>query len=134
MRPNLLLIGPDAVVDECLDRLIASVVSPVLFCDGARPALTNGPVRSLILRDVDRLTRPDQERLIEWLNHHDAGTRVIATSARPVFPYVERGEFSDALYYRINTVTLVLSERPDVGWIGHAQPSTISHHEAPHTL
>jgi hypothetical protein len=134
MRPNLLLIGPDDVVGECLDRLIASVASPVLFCDGAKLALTNGPVRSLIVRDVDRLTRTDQERLIEWLNNHDDGTRVIATSSRPVFPHVERGQFSEALYYRLNTVTLVLSERPDVRWGGHLQPSTGSYRGAPHTI
>jgi hypothetical protein len=134
MKPNLLLIGPDAVVGECLDRLIASAASPVLFCDGAEPIFTTGPIRSLIVRDVDRMTRTDQERLMEWLNRHDCDTRVIATSARPVFPCVERGQFSEALYYRINTVTLVLSERPDVGWIGQAQPRTSSGYGAPHTL
>ena len=134
MRPNLLLIGPDAVVGECLDRLIASAASPVLFCDGAEPIFTNGPIRSLIIRDVDRLTRTDQERLIEWLNRHDSDTRVIATSAWPVFPYVGRGQFSEALYYRINTVTLVLSERPAGRWVGHAQASTGAGYGAAHTI
>jgi len=134
MRPNLLLIGPDAVVGECLNRLITSVASPVQFCDGAAPDLTNLPIRSLIVRDVDRLDRADQERLIEWLNRHDDHARVIATSARPLFPHVERGAFSDALYYRINTVTLVLSDRPDMHWIGHALPSTSSGDDAPHTI
>jgi hypothetical protein len=134
MRPNLLLIGPDAVVGECLDRLIASAASPVLFCDGAEPILTNGPIRSLIVRDVDRLTRNDQERLIEWLNRHEEDTRVIATSAQPVFPCVERGQFSEVLYYRINTVTLVLSERPDRCWVGHVPQATSAGHGAPHTL
>jgi Sigma-54 interaction domain len=134
MRPNLLLIGPDAVVGECLDRLITSVASPVQFCDGAAPTFTNVPIRSLIVRDVDRLNRADQERLIEWLNRHDEDARVIATSAHPIFPHVERGEFSDALYYRINTVTLVLSERPDVHWIGYALPSNHSGDGAPHSF
>jgi hypothetical protein len=134
MRPHLLLIGPDAVVSDYLDRLITSVAPPVQFCDGAAPDFTNVPVRSLIVRDVDRLDRAEQEQLIEWLNRHDAETRVIATSARPVFPRVERGEFSDALYYRINTVTLVLSDRPDVHWIGHALLSTNSGDGAPHTV
>jgi hypothetical protein len=131
VRPNLLLIGPDAVVGECLDRLIASVASPVLFCDGAKPTFTNGPIRSLVVRDVDRLTRTGQERLLDWLNRQDVGARVIATSARPVFPHVERGAFSEALYYRINTVTLVLSERPDVRWVDHALQSTGSCYGAP---
>jgi hypothetical protein len=134
MRPNLLLIGPDTVVGEYLDRLIASAASPVQLCDGAAPDVTNVPIRSLIVRDVDRLDRADQERLIEWLNRHDEIARVIATSARPVFPRVECGEFSDALYYRLNTVTLVLSDGPDVRWIGHVLPSTNSGDGASHTL
>jgi hypothetical protein len=106
----------------------------VLFCDGAEPIFTNGPIRSLIVRDVDRLTRTDQERLIEWLNRHDEDTRVIATSARPVFPCVERGQFSEALYYRINTVTLVLSARPDGRWVGPVPQASSAGHGAPHTL
>ena len=59
-----------------------------------------------------------------WLNRHDEGAQIIATSTRPVFPRVARGEFSDALYYRINTVTLVLGDGPDVRGIGHVLPST----------
>jgi len=75
------------------------------------------------VRDVDRLSQADQERLVEWLNRQDGETRVIATSARAVFPHVEQGAFSAALYYRINTVTLVLSERPDTRWVGGAPPT-----------
>ena len=132
--PNLLLIGPDAVISECLDRLIASVPGPVLFGYGAGPDFTTDPVHSVIVRDVDRLSQADQERLVEWLNRQDGETRVIATSARPVFPHVERGEFSAALYYRINTVTLVLSERPDVRWVGNAQRSTCAERGAPRAI
>ena len=109
--PNLLLIGPDAVISECLDRLIAVVPSPVLFCDGAGPDFANDTVHSVIVRDVDRLSRADQERLVEWLNRQDGETRVIATSARPVFPHVEQGEFSAALYYRINPQRSTRAER-----------------------
>jgi hypothetical protein len=50
--------------------------------DGTEPIFTNGPIRSLIVRDVDRLTRTDQERLIEWLNRHDRDTRVITRVGR----------------------------------------------------
>ena len=114
--------------------MITSVASPVQFCDGAAPDFTNVPIRTLIVRDVDRLGRADQERLIEWLNRRDVDARIIATSARPIFPRVERGEFSDALYYRLNTVTLVLSDGPDVRWIGHVLPSTNSGDGASHTL
>jgi hypothetical protein len=131
--PNLLLIGPDAVVGECLDRLITTVVPPLRFCDGTDAEFTDGPVQSLIVRDIDRLTRAGQERLIAWLNRY-GDARVISTSAWPVFPHVERGEFSEVLYYRVNTVTLVLSERPDVRWFDHQPLSTSRYHGAPHTI
>ena len=131
MKPNLLLIGPDAVVGDYLDRLIPSVTSPVQFWDGAAPDFTHSRMCSLIVRDVDRLDRADQERLIEWLNRHGEDGRVIATSRGPVFPHVERGEFSDALYYRINTVTLVLGEGTEMRWIGHLPPSTNAAEGAP---
>jgi hypothetical protein len=132
--PNTLLIGPDDVIGECLDRLVTSAASPVLFCDIAEPDFTNRGARSLIVRDVDRLTHTNQQRLVEWLNRNDGDTRIIATSARPVFPRVERGEFSEALYYRLNTVTLVLSEPIDVSWAGPAQQSIGTDHGATHTL
>ena len=132
--PNLLLIGPDAVISECLDRLLASVPGPVLFGDGAGPDFTTDPVRSVIVRDIDRLSQADQERLVEWLNRRDGETRVIATAARPVFPQVEQGEFSAALYYRINTVTLVLSERADMRWVGNAQRPTFGERGAPRVI
>jgi len=130
MRANVLLIGPDALVGDCLDRLLASLASPVRCCDGAAPHFTNAPIRSLIVWDVDRLDRADQERFIGWLNRHDGEARVIATSAEPVFPRVERGEFSDALYYRINTVTLVLSDRRDADWIGRGSARGSEHSAA----
>lgn len=106
---NLLLIGPDAATREFLAQLVASLALPIVYCDGAEPEFPNGPVGSLIVRDVGRLPRFHQQRLLEWLNDRSRCARVIATSARPVFPNVQRGLFSDGLYYRLNTVTLLLN-------------------------
>jgi hypothetical protein len=112
LRPaNLLLIGPDAATREFLAPLMASLPSPVVFCNGAEPAFPDGPVGSLIVRDVGRLTRTHQQQLLEWLNDRSRSARVIATSAEQVFPDVTRGVFSDGLYYRLNTVTLLLNRR-----------------------
>jgi transcriptional regulator of aromatic amino acid metabolism len=33
-------------------------------------------------------------------------TRVIVTERRPLFPSVESGRLSSALYYRLNTITI----------------------------
>jgi Sigma-54 interaction domain len=106
---NLLLIGPDAATRGFLAPLMASLASPVVYCDGAVTESLHGPIGSLIVRDVGRLTRAHQEQLLEWLNDRSCSARVIATSPRPVFPDVRRGVFSDGLYYRLNTVTLLLN-------------------------
>jgi hypothetical protein len=117
--PNLLLIGPDGAIRTFLTPLMASLVPPVVSCDGATCEFPNTPIGSLVIRDVARLTRARQEQLLVWLCDPNQTLRVIATSAKPVFPYVQRGLFSDALYYRINTLTLTLNRRRDVRRVGH---------------
>jgi hypothetical protein len=121
---NLLLIGPDAATSEFLAPLMASLASPVVCCDGAEPEFPNGPVGSLIVRDVGKLTRVHQQQLLEWLSDRTRSARVIATSARPVFPSVQRGLFSDDLYYRLNTVTLLLNRPRRARHVGEARAST----------
>ena len=80
---NLLLIGPDAATREFLAPLMASLALPVMYCDRAEPKFPNGPVGSLIVRDVGRLTRAHQQQLLEWLNDRRGSVRVIATSPTP---------------------------------------------------
>jgi hypothetical protein len=106
--PNLLLIGPDTATRPYLDRLMT--LPSVRSCDSTEPCLPNEPVRGLIVRDVERLTPEGQDQLVEWLNGPGFHTRIVATSVTSLYPMVERGEFSDALYYRINMVILLLEE------------------------
>ena len=113
---NLLLIGPDAATSEFLGSLMASLPSPVVHCNGGEPEIPLGPVGSLIVRDVGRLTQPHQQQLLEWLSARSGGARVIATSPTQVFPNVTSGDFSDGLYYRLNTVTLLLTRRDRQEW------------------
>ena len=108
---NLLLIGPDDATRKFLAPLIASLPSPIVPCDGAEPELPNHHVGSLIVRDVASLTRTHQQMLLEWLNGEGHRARVVATSVTDVFPNVKDGRFSADLYYRLNTVTLMLDHR-----------------------
>jgi hypothetical protein len=121
---NLLLIGPDAATRGFLAPLMASLALPVVYCDGAQPEFPNGPVGSLIVCDVGRLTRAHQQQLLEWLNDRSGSARVIATSTRPVFPNVQRDLFSDDLYYRLNTVMLQLNRPRRAHHGGEARTST----------
>jgi Carboxypeptidase regulatory-like domain/Sigma-54 interaction domain len=109
--PNLLLIGSVAATREFLARLMSSLPTPIVWCDGATPEIPSDPVGSLIVSDVAHLTKSHQERLLDWLNDPSRRVRVIATSTGAVFPKVERGEFCDNLYYRLNTVTLLLAQQ-----------------------
>ena len=113
--PNLLLIGPEAAVDGCLARLMPSFAAPVVWCHAANFQLPDSTMGSaapsgaapgtVVLEDVSALTSSDQARLLAWLD--DPGrARLVATASRSIFPLVTSGQFSDVLYYRINTVTL----------------------------
>jgi len=106
---NLLLIGSDAATREFLAPLIASAVSPVVYCTGANPEFPDGPAGSLLVRDVGRLTLVHQQRLLDWLNDRRHWS-VIATSAGSIFSMVKSGVFAEDLYYRLNTVTLLLNQ------------------------
>ena len=126
--PNLLLIGPDAAIREFLDPLTESLDAPVVYCDGATPEFPSTPIGSLILHDVARLTPDHQQQLLDWINDPSRSARVIATSAGPVFPDVKGGTFSDGLYYRLNTFTVMLTGDPDIRGIGQPQKSPESQH------
>ena len=93
-----------------------------MSCDGAEAELPNHHVGSLIVRDVAWLTRTDQQQLLDWLDGEGRDTRVIATSTTPVFPSVKDGLFCADLYYRLNTVTLMLN--PDDAAPAQPQPHT----------
>ena len=126
--PNLLLVGPDAAIREFLDLLIESLDAPVVYCDGAQPEFPTAPTGSLILHDVDQLTPGHQQQLLDWINDPNRSARVIATSAGPVFPHVKAGTFSEGLYYRINTFTVMLTGEPDIRGVEQARTSAASPH------
>jgi hypothetical protein len=126
--PNLLLIGPDAAIRVFLDPLMESLEAPVVYCDGANPEFPSAPIGSLIVHDVARLSPDHQQQLLDWINDASRRARVIATSAGPVFPDVKGGTFSDGLYYRLNTFTVMLTGEPDIRGIGQPQGSPESQH------
>ncbi len=52
------------------------------------------------------LDRREQARLNDWLAERGDEVRVIATSPQPLYDRVERREFLEPLYYRLNVVCL----------------------------
>lgn len=110
---NLLLIGSPVATRAVLEDLRPSLAAPVVCWDAVASDLPEDPVGSLIISDVTGLTPGHQRQLLEWLNDGPRRARVIALATSPLFPRVERGLFSDGLYYRLNTVTILLDRQPD---------------------
>jgi hypothetical protein len=110
-KQNLLLIGSSDSTRAMLAHLMSSLAPQIVTWDRRTPDLATDTVGTLIVRDVARLTEDRQRRLLEWLNEQRSPARVIATSTRPFFTRVERGLFLGDLYYRLNTITVLL-DRP----------------------
>jgi hypothetical protein len=106
-----LLIGPEAAARAFLAPLMPALPSPVVFLDRAAPDLPHMPVGTLIVPNVARLTAMQQDQLLEWLS----------AESRSLFAKVQHREFSERLYYRLNTVLVPLRARHTVS--AHAPQS-----------
>src|SRR5258708_39510357 len=82
---NLLLIGRDTAARGYLLPIIASLATPVVGLDAADLHLPAERVGTLMVWGIERLTRADQDQLLEWLTARPGSCRTIATSARSLF-------------------------------------------------
>jgi hypothetical protein len=109
-RVNLLLIAPDGVVRYVLESLLLNLRAPTATWMPGRPLVLPPPGRlgTLVLHDVGNLPAKEQLDLLDWMGHADGRTQVVSTSSTALLPRVQRGEFIDTLYYRLNTVCVDL--------------------------
>jgi hypothetical protein len=108
-RTNVFLIGPAARCNDVIATLGSDLIEPMVVCR-ARDGLVLPSavmVRTLVLRDVDALGHADQRRLFVWLGDAVA-VKVISTASASLLPGIERGAFLDALYYRLNTICILM--------------------------
>ena len=107
-RVNLLLMGPDGVLEYFLDALLPDLREPVgRWCPGEQlllppPAL----IGTMIFQDVGAMPMDDQHRLLDWLTGASGRTQVISTTPQCLLPLVEAESFSPDLYYRLNIVRI----------------------------
>jgi hypothetical protein len=101
----LLIVGADDFTGAIVDILRPSLPAPLHTCDlpGAL-ALPTDQSGTFLLRNVDRLGADQQYELFRWLDENDGFVQVVSVSATPLFSHVERGNFDERLYYRLNTV------------------------------
>jgi Sigma-54 interaction domain len=113
VHANALLVGRHDATDSVMAALRPCLAAPVLVVrPGDLPALPlPRHAGSLILIDVCDFTADEQHRLIEWLDKNDGYTRVISTSFRSTALMLADGQFLKTLYYRLNVITLDVSEQ-----------------------
>lgn len=109
-RPNVLLIGSDSAVAAFLDLLLPLLLPPITQGRQAALALPQHSGGTFILRDVSQLDAASQQRLADWMMESGHRTQVISTSSSPLYPLVERGALSAALYYGLNVIMLTLRD------------------------
>lgn len=105
-RINLLLIAPDDVVHHVLQSLMLDLWEPVARWSPGGPLTLPSPAAggTIVLHDVDALSLVDQRRLVDWLELSKGRTQVVSTTANPLLPLVNAGEFNATLFYRLNTI------------------------------
>jgi len=104
---NLLLVGSAGTIRILMEMLRPKLREPILtWRPGSRLDLPRpGHMGTLVLHDVSELTRSDQDRLLAWLDPSAGQTRVVSTSAAPLWRRVKAGDFNEMLYYRLNAVS-----------------------------
>ena len=109
-RPNCLLIGPDALVDDALTALQPFFRHAPVFLDGRHllelPPSSCGA--TFVVRHVGKLNTPQQGAFSSWIESAPSRVQIVSTSAGPIWPAVEGGSFLSSLYYRLNTMTISL--------------------------
>jgi predicted naringenin-chalcone synthase len=66
---------------------------------------TSPLVATLVVYDVDTLTRHQQRALNHWIAWN-GGTQVVSTATKSLWPLLQAGAFDEALYYRLNVVMI----------------------------
>ena len=107
-RPNVLVIGPVAQVEDTVSTIVATLLTPVCYWTPDAPLAALGAESTVVIRDVATWCLDLQQAWLTWLNEPGRRPRIIATSSIEIFPLVAQGLFLEALYYRLNTVLVDL--------------------------
>jgi hypothetical protein len=116
-RHNVMLEGPLACTEAVLHLLKPHFGEPITMKKSGAPLephTFNGG--TFIVHDIAAFTRPEQDRILRWLDETPTRTRVVCTTMEPLFPLVAQGLFDETLYYRLNVILMQLtriSAEPD---------------------
>jgi hypothetical protein len=105
---NVLLIGSREETAAFLTSFEPSLQRPITTRepDNSLEFMELPDSGTLILKEPATLCGDDQQRLFDWITAASETRRVISLSSISLLPFVARGTFFGALYYRLNTVCL----------------------------
>lgn len=115
-KANLLIVGTEQVVSTLIFSMWALFDGPVVVRRRGEPLQLpplSQPVGTMVLYGVDGLTREEQLELYDWIAATAGRTRIVSTVSSSLLPMVQSAAFSDALYYRINTIWIDLTLASD---------------------
>jgi sigma-54 interacting transcriptional regulator len=102
---NVLVTGPAELLDAALVHLVRWVRWPVSLCRLPGPlALPAFGPSALILRDVAALDEAQQRQLDGVLLAGRGPLQIVSATTHDLWAAVQRGWFSESLYYRLNTL------------------------------
>jgi hypothetical protein len=109
-RLNLMVTGPQSALEAAIVALEPWLPLPLwTWHEGIGLHLPPEPGGTLVLTEVGRLDRDQQQELVRWMELPGPRPQIISTTSEPLFALVERRMFLDLLYYRLNVV------RRDIG-------------------
>ena len=105
-RVNVLLMGPERLIEDALQKLLPELSEPVHSWTAPGLLELPPPIHSgtLVLREVGQLSPADQCRLASWLEASGGRMQVISTTTSRLSRRVDAGSFLDSLYYRLNVI------------------------------
>ena len=112
-KVNVLIVGPEAGAEELVRRLVPNAEGAVIVrCQDGNLSLPSPTLDlgAMVIRDVDALGSCEQVRLQQWLDVVADRGPIVSTATVPLLPLVEAGMFSEALFYRLNTIYIDLFE------------------------
>jgi Sigma-54 interaction domain len=108
---NVLVVGAENEAVAIIASLWPSLATPIAVRHRGEPLQLSAfpPVGTFVIHGVETLTREEQDGLHDRLSAGNGRARVVSTASESLFATVESGAFNDALYYRLNVVTIDLT-------------------------
>lgn len=110
-HPNVMLVGSAGAAKELITIFEPHLALPVVEWDPCAsadpPSLSYGTV---IVWNVDQMQPPEQQRLDAFVRDHWRGVQIVSVAEGELFDRVQRGDFLETLYYRLNLVRIHVNE------------------------